>query len=103
MSIICPLINDAIYNINNNYDWFTTDWIQKHNVRTVLDLDVITKDLINLFKLNTHITINDIINLVFKRLSRYGNDYLFRLYELNKNTIKEFITYVSNQSYSSTT
>lgn len=98
-----PLINDAIYNINNNYDWFTTDWIQKHNVRTVLDLDVITKDLINLFKLNTHITINDIINLVFKRLSRYGNDYLFRLYELNKNTIKEFITYVSNQSYSSTT
>lgn len=95
---IGPLISDAIYNINNNYDWFTTAWIQKHNVRTVIDLDVVTKDLINLSKLNTHNTINDIINIVFKRLSRYGNDYLFKLYELNKKTIKEFLIYVSRSN-----
>lgn len=94
-----PVYNEAMYNINNNYDWLSKLWLKDHVIRIIMDLDD-TKNKIKKFKIYGDITDTIKFNLIFDYFinKHYDHDFLIKLYHNNFNTIDNFLKILFEQS-----
>ncbi|ARF10563.1 hypothetical protein Hokovirus_2_90 [Hokovirus HKV1] len=81
------ILND-LYFTNFNYVWLSESWLESNNYKILLTMEEIKN-------IQRKETIQDKINEIFKKYNNVGNNYIEKLYQINKNMIDNFLIKLS--------